>query len=475
MKLVWLRRDLRAEDNSALYHASISGEPVLALYVATPDTWQAHDVAPIQADLIYRRLFEVQKDLQQNNIPLVYAQVATFAESAQLVAELAREHAVTGVYFNKEYEVNEVERDSQLVDLLAADGIEWHGFDDKCLLPPGSVKNKQGDYFKVFTPFKRAYLAKMYQSAWRVTKLQPLTQQALWRDEAVSELSPRSSFDYPRQSSEQYAADTESIIKQLRQFDSDSADAYDQQRDFPAVSGTSKLSPYLAIGALSVRQCMARLTYQQTLPLIGGREIWQSELIWREFYQHLIYFEPKLSKGRSFTPWGDALIWKNNPAWIEAWKTGTTGYPIVDAAMKQLNSTGWMHNRLRMIVASFLVKDLHIDWRIGESYFMSKLVDGDYAANNGGWQWCASTGCDGQPYFRIFNPVTQGERFDPEGHFVCTWIPELSKLPKKYIHQPWKAPNAKALSYPAPIVDHKTEREITLALYKEAKDNGNGA
>ncbi|NVD08848.1 deoxyribodipyrimidine photo-lyase [Vibrio sp. JPW-9-11-11] len=475
MKLVWLRRDLRVEDNSALYHACTSGEPVVAIYVATPGTWQQHHMAPIQADLIYRRLFELQKDLNQHNIPLIYTQVETFTESAQLVAKLALEHSVTGVYFNKEYELNEVQRDGQLVDLLAESEVEWHTFDDKCLLPPGSVKNKQGDYFKVFTPFKRAYLTTMYQSPWRVTKIRPVANPAIWNDSTVSELSLQSRFDYPRQTSEGYVVDTESIIEQLREFERNSAEVYDKQRDFPSISGTSKLSPYLAIGALSVRQCMARLTYQQPLPLTGGREIWQSELIWREFYQHLIYFEDKLSKGRSFTPWGDALLWKNNPALIEAWKTGNTGYPIVDAAMRQLNNTGWMHNRLRMIVASFLVKDLHVDWRIGEAYFMSKLVDGDYAANNGGWQWCASTGCDGQPYFRIFNPVTQGERFDPEGHFVCTWIPELAKLPKKCIHQPWKAPNAKALSYPAPIVDHKTEREITLALYKEAKDNGNGA
>jgi deoxyribodipyrimidine photo-lyase len=220
---------------------------------------------------------------------------------------------------------------------------------------------------------------------------------------------------------------------------------------------------------------MARLMYQQALPLQGGREVWQSELIWREFYQHLIYFEPKLSKGHSFTMWGDNLVWRNNPAEIEAWKRGRTGYPIIDAAMAQLNNTGWMHNRLRMVVASFLVKDLHVDWRIGEEYFMSNLIDGDYAANNGGWQWCASTGCDGQPYFRIFNPITQGEKFDSDGSFIRRWIPELETVPEQYIHKPWCWPKAKSLSYPSPIVDHKTEREITLALYKNAKENLDGA
>lgn len=475
MNIVWLRRDLRVEDNSALYHASISGEPVVAVYIATPQTWAEHHLAPIQADLIYRRLFELKKDLEHNNIPLIYAQAPTYNEAAQMVADLAQTHSASRVYFNKEYEINEVARDKRLVELLDAADLESNALDDKCLLPPGSVMNKQGQYFKVFTPFKRAYLAKMYQQPWRVTKVAPIAQRAVWHDQKVTPWCLESCFDYPRESSEAYAVDTQSIIDQLRAFDSDGADGYDQQRDFPALNATSLLSPYLAIGALSVRQCMARLTYQRELPLTGGREVWQSELVWREFYQHLIYFEPKLSKGHSFTPWGDNLLWRDNPAFIEAWKTGNTGYPIVDAAMRQLNKTGWMHNRLRMIVASFLVKDLHVDWRIGEQYFMSKLVDGDYAANNGGWQWCASTGCDGQPYFRIFNPTTQGERFDPEGHFVRTWVPELANLPDKWIHSPWKSPNAKALSYPAPIVDHKSEREITLSLYKEAKETNDGA
>jgi len=470
MKIVWLRRDLRVEDNTALNHACKSGEPVAALYVATPKTWKNQSLSPIQADLIYRRLFELQNDLGEKNISLYYAQADSFHDCTKLVASILIQSGANSVCINKEYEVNEQSRDAELAKLVSNSGIECESFDDKCLVEPGSVMNKQGAYFKVFTPFKRTYLKNMYRRPVVISQINPVHSRGIIKSDLVSEFSKKCDFDYPRLSSDKYPVQTRQIIQALRDFDLTRINDYQSQRDYPAIDGTSALSPYLSIGALSVRQCMARITNNQSVPLTGGREVWQSELIWREFYQHLIYFEPKLSKGKSFIPWGDNLIWLNSSAAIEAWKSGNTGYPIVDAAMRQLNETGWMHNRLRMITASFLIKDLHVDWRIGEQYFMSKLVDGDYAANNGGWQWCASTGCDGQPYFRIFNPTTQGERFDPDGVFVRRWIPELKDVPSKFIHQPWKWSYAKALSYPEPIVDHKTERAITLSLYKEAKE-----
>jgi deoxyribodipyrimidine photo-lyase len=245
---------------------------------------------------------------------------------------------------------------------------------------------------------------------------------------------------------------------------------YHERRDYPAMDMTSRLSPYLTLGIISVRQCLARLHQSQPSHNNAGADTWLSELIWREFYQHLIYFWPEICKGNNFHEWANNLVWnQNGEDWLRKWQSGETGYPIVDAAMRQLNQTGWMHNRLRMIVASFLTKDLHIDWRHGEQYFMRQLIDGDFAANNGGWQWSASTGCDGQPYFRIFNPITQGERFDPHGQFIRQYIPELSAVPDKYIHSPWLWGGVKSLSYPAPIVDHKREREITLGVYKEAK------
>lgn len=472
MKLIWLRRDLRVEDNTALMDAIESGQAVIAIYIATPETWRKHNHSAIQADLIVRRLGELKQELSALGIPLYYQQVDTYAHAAELISRLAIEIGVSSVHLNKEYELNEVKRDELLSELLRSEKVDVQAVDDKCIYSPGLIKNKQGDYFKVFTPFKRAYLARLYQSSFKVNKPSKVAQPVTMIESRLVELFDENvvQFDYPREPSGAYPVSRDAILNRLRAFVSNDCEQYSERRDFPAINGTSGLSCYLAIGALSVRQCMARVMYQQALPLTAGREVWQSELIWREFYQHLIYFEARLSKGRSFTPWGDNLTWRNDDKEIEAWKSGNTGYPIVDAAMTQLNQTGWMHNRLRMIVASFLVKDLLVDWRIGEAYFMQKLIDGDYAANNGGWQWCASTGCDGQPYFRIFNPITQGEKFDPKGEFVRCWLPELAQVPDKYIHQPWRWDHVKALSYPTPIVDHKVQRAITLANYKNAKD-----
>ncbi|SDH19881.1 deoxyribodipyrimidine photo-lyase [Vibrio xiamenensis] len=469
MKLVWLRRDLRVDDNSALIAALNSNEPVAAVFIATPAQWQQHHLAPIQADLIWRRLAELSGELEALNVPLLYRQVDRYGQAAQAVSELALELQANEVWVNRDYELNEQRRDALCEQLLEPHGVSFKSCHDKCALAPGEVKNQQGEYFKVFTPFKKAYLKLFYAQPLSVLKAPQGVSWPLPSSLESWRFSKQAAFDYPRQTSQAWPAKTTEIIALLREFCQQSADDYKLRRDFPAQAGTSKLSAYLAIGALSVRQCLARLSYGHDV-LSEGRQVWQSELIWREFYQHLLWFEPKLSRGESFLNWGKRLAWQRSERHFDAWKQGQTGYPIVDAAMRQLNQTGWMHNRLRMIVASFLIKDLHISWRQGEDYFMSQLIDGDYAANNGGWQWCASTGCDGQPYFRIFNPITQGEKFDPEGEFVRHWVPELSEVPDKFLHQPWKWDGVKLLSYPAPIVDHKPEREITLQLYKEAKD-----
>ncbi|HAS6212209.1 TPA: deoxyribodipyrimidine photo-lyase [Vibrio vulnificus] len=467
MKLVWLRRDLRSVDNTALNHAIATSQEVVACFVATPLQWRDHHMAPMQADLIARRLAVLAEELNALNIPLLYDEVDDYAQSATRVANWAEQLAVSEVVFNREYEVNERVRDEQLINQLASSEIGVLDVEDKCAQAPGCVLNKQGDYFKVFTPFKKAWLKSFVPpqiiktSAAQPVVLPEALQSSLWHEQAP--------FSYPRQSSEAWSVDSHQIRETLRRFCHEEVDRYHEQRDFPATAGTSVLSPYLAIGAISVRQCIARLYWQQSY-LSNGREVWLSELIWREFYHHLIHFEPKLVKGQGFVEWEKHLLWPAKPDWFDRWCRGETGYPIVDAAMRQLNQTGWMHNRLRMIVASFLTKDLHVNWRLGEQYFMQKLVDGDFAANNGGWQWCASTGCDGQPYFRIFNPITQGEKFDPNGEFVKYWLPELAQVPSKFVHQPWNWPGHMQLDYPAPMVDHKQEREITLSLYTQAKD-----
>jgi deoxyribodipyrimidine photo-lyase len=470
MKLVWFRRDLRVEDNTALAEAIGSGEPVVALYVATPEQWRSHHMAPIQADLIYRRLDELSRELKHHNIPFLYHQVATFAESVAFIIQLAEQFSFSGIYYNKEYEWNEVYRDDQLTTLAENRAIEVVAYDDKCIQPPGSVLNQQGQNYKVFTPFKNSWLSSLVTpKIVKMPKANPFDMPSLlceWLFDCQTSV-----FSYPRQSSLDWPVASEQVSARLNLFCQQHVADYAEERDFPIKEAGSRLSPYLALGILSSRQCLAQLMAESEGGVLSrGAEVWLSELVWREFYQHLIYFRPDIAKGNSFHSWADNLVWKTQADWLKRWQQGTTGYPIIDAAMRQLNTTGWMHNRLRMVVASFLTKDLHISWREGESYFMSKLIDGDYAANNGGWQWCASTGCDAQPYFRIFNPVSQGEKFDKQGEFVRFWLPELKYVPNSHIHRPWHWTNVSCLSYPEPIVDHKEEREITLLIYKDAKD-----
>lgn len=283
-------------------------------------------------------------------------------------------------------------------------------------------------------------------------------------------------FDYPQQSvdSQLFPAGEDAALQRLRRFCREQVQDYRQYRDLPAVPGTSCLSPYLVLGVLSPRQCFNRLWAESPEMLENadsGAFTWLNELIWREFYRHLLVAYPRLCQHHPFIGWTDGLVWNRSESQLKAWQQGQTGYPIVDAAMRQMNETGWMHNRLRMISASFLVKDLLIDWRQGERYFMSQLVDGDLAANNGGWQWAASTGTDAAPYFRIFNPTTQGERFDKDGVFIRRWLPELAAVPDSDIHQPWRWAERQQqhLDYPVPLVDHKQARLATLAAFEAAK------
>ncbi len=473
MQIVWFRRDLRTLDNTALSQALAVDEPVVALYIATPQQWQSHHKSRLQADLLYRRLYELQQELNALKIPLLYSEVQDFNEQTDLVAKLLSHDKIHALHANIEYEWNESRRDIAVTNgCPSSKNVSF--YHDKCILPPRSVLNKKGEYFKVFSPFKRAWLSYITQSGvYVIPRLKEgnLTEPDVrFLHSLAEEFSSDCRFSYPREDSSQYEVRTDVLINRLRAFCAEEVAGYKNERDFPFLEGTSRLSPYLALGFLSSRQCVARLTYQQSLDdLNEGQQTWLSELVWREFYQHLLVFEPKLSQGQPFVDWALNLDWQNNEAWFECWKNGETGYPIVDAAMRQLNSTGWMHNRLRMVVASFLTKDLLIDWRWGEDYFLSKLVDGDYASNNGGWQWSASTGCDGQPYFRIFNPVSQGEKFDQAGEFIGRWIPELKKVPQKFVHQPWNWAEYHTLSYSDRIVDHKNQRDLALNMYKKAK------
>ena len=466
--LVWFRCDLRLHDNLAL--AAACRDPsaqVLALYIATPEQWTLHNMAPRQAAFISAQLNMLQTALAEKGIPLLFHEVTDFSASVDTVKNVCAQHDVSRLFYNYQYEINERQRDVSVEKSLPH--VICEGFDDSVILPPGAVMTGNHEMYKVFTPFKNAWLKRLKDGV-------PESVAAPKRRDSSTISTPLTAItlSYPQQDFDvrHFQPEEKSAIAQLRQFCQQAVVEYEQQRDYPAIDGTSRLSASLATGGLSPRQCLNRLLAEQPQALEGGSgSVWLNELIWREFYRHLMTYHPALCRHRPFVRWTDRVQWQDNPAHFQAWQTGQTGYPIVDAAMRQLNTTGWMHNRLRMITASFLVKDLLIDWRKGEQYFMSQLIDGDLAANNGGWQWAASTGTDAAPYFRIFNPTTQGEKFDRDGEFIRQWVPELREVPGKAIHEPWNwAEKAQVtLHYPRPIVDHKQARLATLAAYEAAR------
>ena len=464
--LVWFRADLRVHDNFALAAACRSDDAsVLALFIATPEQWQQHDMAPRQAAYLKSHLNDLQHSLAEKGIPLIYKEVSDFAAQLKMLREVCQQNGVTHLFYNYQYELNERLRDRQLENILGE--VVCEGFDDSVMLAPGSVITGGHEMYKVFTPFKNAFVKRLKEA------LPECVPAPAVRGEAITNL-PELTFSYPQQAFDEllFPANEKAAIAKLRQFCKQGAGEYDARRDFPAIEGTSRLSASLALGVLSPRQCLHRLLAEQPQAMDGGAgSVWLNELIWREFYRHLMTYHPDLCKHRPFIPWTDNVKWQHDEARLQAWQKGETGYPIVDAAMRQLNETGWMHNRLRMITASFLVKDLLIDWRIGERYFISQLIDGDLAANNGGWQWAASTGTDAAPYFRIFNPTTQGQKFDANGDFIRRWLPALRNVPAKAIHDPWAWADKQGvkLDYPRPIVDHKQARTATLAAYEAAR------
>jgi deoxyribodipyrimidine photo-lyase len=466
--LVWFRDDVRLHDHPALYAASLQNQALRAIYFVTPEQWQRQHMAPIKADLLERQLNILGEELARHGIPLNVIHVPAYADIPARLLEYCQIWHVQNLYANRDVGIYEQQRDVAVSSLLRDHQIATSWLDARCVFPPGSVLTQKQEMFKVYTPFRNTWLKLLQQQSFTVWP-QPATILPPCRWTPCH-------LEYAKQSSQAWMVGEPDVLAQLHSYCEERVRGYANYRDVPALNYTSRLSPYLALGIVSVRQCLSVL--QETLGHIPFEEgaagfAWLNELIWREFYTHLMVAFPHLSKNQAFKQDTDHIRWHQNPdsAHFKAWCDGMTGYPIVDAAMRCLNQTGWMHNRLRMIVASFLTKDLQIDWRLGERYFMEHLIDGDFPSNNGGWQWAASTGADAVPYFRIFNPVTQGEKFDPDGKFVRQWLPELLSVPAEHIQAPhaWLARHQPRSPYPQPVVDHAEARKRTLALFKEAE------
>ncbi|MDL0440728.1 deoxyribodipyrimidine photo-lyase [Stutzerimonas frequens] len=467
-QLLWLRSDLRVSDNTALAAAMAAG-PTVALYLITPCQWLAHDDAPCKVDFWLRNLVALSEQLHALNVPLLIREVDDWTAAPDALLRVCQQLGVQGVDCNDEYGVNEQRRDQAVAERLQGAGVSLRRHLDQLLFAPGTLRTQSGGYFKVFSQFRKACLARLSVSP-PICIPRPAAQPPL---PIASDPLPTAVAGFPPPTDYLRAlwpAGEVFAQRRLASFVEDDLEQYHQRRDLPAEPGTSQLSPYLAAGVISIRQCLhAALGYNRGELDSGasGATTWINELLWREFYKHILVGYPRVSMHRAFRPETEALPWRRAPYELEAWQQGRTGFPIIDAAMRQLRETGWMHNRLRMITAMFLSKNLLIDWREGERWFMRHLIDGDLAANNGGWQWSASTGTDSVPYFRLFNPTSQSQRFDPDGQFLRRWLPELQHLSSRDIHSPATHHNLfGVIEYPTPIVDLGKSRARALDAFR---------
>jgi deoxyribodipyrimidine photo-lyase len=463
--LVWFRRDLRLDDNAALFHALKRHSQVHCVFIFDRDILDAlKRPDDRRVEFIWQSIQELKQALQAQGSDL-----HVLHDSARIaLPRLAASLSVEAVYTNHDYEPAAIARDTHVQDMLSQLGIGFNTFKDTVIFEKDEVLTLQGKPFSVFTPYKNAWLKKLngfYLSAYPTQKylhhLVRATQLMPWPD--LHSLG----FVTTNLSTLGVQGGARAAQALLTDF-STRLVHYKEARDFPAIKGVSYLSVHNRFGTCSVRQLagLAYAAWQNDHNNVGALT-WLSELIWRDFYMQILWHHPRVV-GSSFRPEYDRVVWENQDELFHAWCQARTGYPIVDAAMRQLNQTGFMHNRLRMIVASFLTKDLLVDWRRGEQYFAEHLIDFDLAANNGGWQWAASTGCDAQPYFRIFNPTTQSERFDPKGKFIRRYLPELDAVPDKLLHTPWEASAQQRGAYGLPVVEHAEQRLKALDMYKVA-------
>ncbi len=462
MNLVWFRNDLRLADNPALYHALQDSKNTVALFVLYPKQHQVHGEAPNKYDFIQAHVNDLVERLKKIGVQSIIKTVPMFSNTAALVSEITAQYAIKQVFFNASYWPNEQQRDQQVVGCLKKLNIDVHSYDSNYLLPPATVRKSDGSMYHVFTPYKNKFI-EMLMADYALPLAVPQSENvdtANFAEVGDSEVAD-SLNQFPEHLHALWPIGEVAATARLKAFVTDND--YADERDFPAIDGTSSISPYLAIGVLSARQCLA--VALKTQGEAAFYSTWVSELIWRDYYNDLMYCYPRLAKHRTFK--ADAVdYWQHNPVLFQQWQAGKTGFPLVDAGMRQLSQEGWMHNRVRMVVAGFLCKLCLLDWRLGEAHFMAHLLDGDLASNNGGWQWSSATGCDAAPYFRIFNPTTQSKKFDPDGTYIRKYVPELVAVSSKAIHDP-KAEVRAACGYPEPVIDYRSARANALSWFKD--------
>ena len=474
---MWLRRDLRSRDNAALAQALQAADSVHCAFVFDRAILDPLPRVDRRVEFIRESAAALDAELRTLGGP-GRGLITLHDHADEALPRLAQRLGVRAVFTNHDDEPAALARDALVRRRLAAAGIALHTFKDNVVFERGEVRTQAGKPYTVFTPYSRAWLARVDEGDLRAHSTDALAERLAPRPPGLDRAVPTlSELGFQPAGLQQLgvvpgSAGADAL---LRAFEP-RMDAYEALREVPAVEGTSRLGVHLRFGTLSIREAVRAARRHAG----SGASTWLKELVWREFYFQLLANFPHVGLGESFRPEYERIVWEQGPAADEgfaAWCEGRTGYPLVDAAMLQLNTTGYMHNRLRMVTASFLCKDLGIDWRRGERYFAERLLDYELASNNGGWQWASSSGCDAQPWFRIFNPVAQGLRFDPEGRFVLRYLPQLAGLPPAALHAPWTARPvdlaaagvALGRDYPLPIVDHAEARAQTLRRYAVVK------
>lgn len=479
--LHWFRRDLRLHDNTALYTAAADHDTVAGIFVIDPRWFSVGSgkIGPFQAAFWLESLASLHASAAGRGIPLF---VRTDTDPVRAVLAVAREISADVVTLNKDYEPDQISMDLRLAEECEKIGLKLREYKDSVVFEEHEILTGKGAPYTVFSPYKKAFLDRLE------TRPEAATVRGMPRRPKNPVPGPTGPFPTPADLNFpavrlDIPAGEKGGIKLLNQFCARAICNYQEQRDFPAAAGTSRLSAHLSAGTVSPRQCFAAAADARTMTNAPGAtpagiEAWIGELIWREFYRMILFCHPHIVR-EAFDRRYATLDWSGPPHHLQAWQNAQTGYPIIDAALMQMKNTGWMHNRLRMITAMFLTKDLDVHWKNGEAYFMLHLMDYDQASNVGGWQWSASTGTDAAPYFRVMNPTLQAQRFDADGAFVRSFLPALANVPQSFVHEPWRMPDSLqreigcmiGKEYPRPIVDHLVAKTAAIEKYRRAADS----
>ena len=468
---VWFRTDLRLDDNPALNSAMEKCGQIVGIYLFSEAQWNLHNESNIKHEFLLNNLASLDKSLSKLNIPLIAINTDSYKTLPEDLLTFLVEHKIDNVFWNNEFGVNESERDVAVEKNLNKNNIQTSRFNDQVIFEPGYLKTGQGNPFSVFTPFKKRWIENFEMDFLDIDKSKNAKKSSLIK----SDLSKLNFTKTHAAKIDLWPGGEIAAKERLANFLSSKVESYSETRNSPILDGTSRISPYLALGILSPKRCILEGLKLNNFEFTSGNKgicKWIDEIVWREFYRNIMHSFPRVSKNKPFKPDTESIQWRHSDKELEAFYTGNTGFPIVDAGIRQMLAEGWMHNRLRMVVAMFFTKNMLHDWRLGERFFMQNLIDGDFSSNNGGWQWSSSTGTDSAPYFRIFNPITQSQNFDPKGEFIKHFIPELKDVPINKIHQP-QIDLFSSYDYPEPILDLKESRLRAIQAFKDAREEVN--